>query len=165
MSVQGAADAVKDAVDTVAEKVQDATIGDKSAEGSTPNLLLDEVTGEKVSKSELKKRQKAREREAKKAEAAATKQAPPPPKKKAGSEQEEEAKLNPNVSVISWQCGSERSLTWCDAAILRDPVTRHQAHEGDPEPESIPSQVQGHIRPPQLPERIWPPQEGRACAG
>lgn len=103
MSVQGAADAVKDTVEAVAEKVQQATIGDNkdaapSAEGSTPNLLLDEVTGEKVSKSELKKRQKQREREAKKAEAAATKQAPPPPKKKAGSAEEEEAKLNPNVS-------------------------------------------------------------------
>jgi len=110
MSVQGAADAVKDSVQAVAEKVQEATISDNtnqdaapaqaSADGTTPNLLLDEVTGEKVSKSELKKRQKQREREAKKAEAAATKQAPPPPKKKAGSAEEEEAKLNPNVSCF-----------------------------------------------------------------
>lgn len=36
------------------------------AEGSTPNLHKDEVTGEMVSKSELKKRQKKREAEAKK---------------------------------------------------------------------------------------------------
>ena len=111
MSVQGAADTVKDTVEAVAEKVQQATIGNKdgaaSAEGSTPNLLLDEVTGEMVSKSELKKRQKQREREAKKAEAAATKQAPPPPKRKAGSAVEDEAKLNPNVSssatMALWQ--------------------------------------------------------------
>ena len=114
MSVQGAADAVKDTVQAVVDKVQEATISDNkpaeasaaaaatpSGDGSTPNLLLDEVTGEKVSKSELKKRQKQREREAKKAEAAATKQAPPPPKKKVNAD-EEEAKLNPNVSV-PWQ--------------------------------------------------------------
>ena len=45
------------------------------------NLLLDEVTGERVSKTELKKRQKQREKEAKKTESRATKQAPPAPKK------------------------------------------------------------------------------------
>lgn len=62
------------------------------------NLLLDEVTGERVSKTELKKRQKAREKDAKKAEREATRQAPPPPKKKAASAEEDDAKLNPNVS-------------------------------------------------------------------
>lgn len=36
------------------------------AEGSVPNLHRDEVTGEMVSKSELKKRQKKREADAKK---------------------------------------------------------------------------------------------------
>jgi hypothetical protein len=36
------------------------------AEGSVPNLHKDEVTGEMVSKSELKKRQKKREADAKK---------------------------------------------------------------------------------------------------
>lgn len=37
-----------------------------AAEGSVPNLHRDEVTGEMVSKSELKKRQKKREADAKK---------------------------------------------------------------------------------------------------
>lgn len=37
-----------------------------AAEGSAPNMHKDEVTGEMVSKSELKKRQKKRDAEAKK---------------------------------------------------------------------------------------------------
>lgn len=40
-------------------------MSDKPAE-STPNLHLDEVTGERISKTELKKRQKKREAEQKK---------------------------------------------------------------------------------------------------
>lgn len=61
----------------------------------TANLHLDEVTGEKVSKSELKKRQKARETEKKKAEKAAA--APPKTeKKKTVSMEDNEAELNPN---------------------------------------------------------------------
>ena len=39
---------------------------------SMSNLLLDEITGQKVSKTELKKRQKLRQRSAKKTEKAAT---------------------------------------------------------------------------------------------
>lgn len=63
-------------------------------EASVANLLLDEVTGERVSKTELKKRQKLREREAKKKEKEAN--APPKPEKKVSAE-EEEANLTPNV--------------------------------------------------------------------
>ncbi|RMZ90724.1 hypothetical protein DV736_g2053, partial [Chaetothyriales sp. CBS 134916] len=61
----------------------------------TANLHLDEVTGERVSKSELKKRIKLREQEAKKAAKAAA--APPKqaPKKKANDEIDE-SNLNPN---------------------------------------------------------------------
>ncbi|KAL4887002.1 hypothetical protein BJY04DRAFT_177012 [Aspergillus karnatakaensis] len=66
----------------------------KEAEASLANLLLDEVTGEKVSKTELKKRQKMREREAKKQEKAAA--APPKPAQKKASAEEEEANLTPN---------------------------------------------------------------------
>lgn len=62
-------------------------------EASVANLLLDEVTGERVSKTELKKRQKMREREAKKKEKEAN--APPKPEKKVSAE-EEEANLTPN---------------------------------------------------------------------
>ncbi|EYE95164.1 lysine--tRNA ligase KRS1 [Aspergillus ruber CBS 135680] len=67
--------------------------GVKDAEASMANLLLDEVTGEKVSKTELKKRQKLREKEAKKKEKEAA--APPKTQKKASAE-EEEANLTPN---------------------------------------------------------------------
>ncbi|KAL2870488.1 lysine--tRNA ligase KRS1 [Aspergillus lucknowensis] len=66
----------------------------KEAEASLANLLLDEVTGEKVSKSELKRRQKNREREAKKKEKEAS--APPKPATKKVSAEEEEANLTPN---------------------------------------------------------------------
>ncbi|KAL4922270.1 hypothetical protein BDW62DRAFT_172167 [Aspergillus aurantiobrunneus] len=66
----------------------------KEAEASMANLLLDEVTGEKVSKSELKKRQKLREKEAKKKEKEAA--APPKPAQKKASAEEEEANLTPN---------------------------------------------------------------------
>jgi lysyl-tRNA synthetase, class II len=58
------------------------------------NLHLDEVTGERVSKSELKKRQKARERDAKKAEKAAA--APPKPAAPKKSAEEDEKELTPN---------------------------------------------------------------------
>ncbi|KAL1649522.1 lysyl-tRNA synthetase [Diplodia intermedia] len=55
------------------------------------NLLLDEVTGERISKTELKRRQKQREKDAKKAEKAAA--APPKAKKE---KQENEEELTPN---------------------------------------------------------------------
>lgn len=67
----------------------------KEAEVSMANLQLDSVTGEMVSKSELKKRLKLREREAKKKEKEAA--APPKAQKKVSAE-EEEANLSPNVS-------------------------------------------------------------------
>ena len=64
-------------------------------ENSVANLLLDDVTGEKVSKTELKKRQKLREKESRKKDKAAA--APPKAEKKVSAE-EEEANLTPNVS-------------------------------------------------------------------
>ncbi|KAF8950814.1 lysyl-tRNA synthetase, partial [Haplosporangium bisporale] len=62
------------------------------------NLHLDEATGEMVSKSELKKRIKNREKEAKKAEKAASAPAPAvsEKKEKTVSAAEEEESLNPN---------------------------------------------------------------------
>lgn len=99
MSAQQAADAVKDAVSNVADKVSQLTTGEGSAAGGTqPNLLKDDVTGEMVSKTELKKRQKQREKDAKKAERDANKTVPPASKRKAGAEAEDESQLNPNVS-------------------------------------------------------------------
>lgn len=89
----------------------------KEVEASVANLLLDEVTGEKVSKSELKKRQKLREKEAKKKEKEAA--APPKPAKKASAE-EEEANLTPNVSVDATARNAELQTDPCHPAILRN---------------------------------------------
>lgn len=63
----------------------------------TANLHLDEVTGERVSKSELKKRLKQRQLEEKKKEKAAA--APPKPQKPQKNDNAEidESNLNPNV--------------------------------------------------------------------
>lgn len=75
-----------------------ADTGDSLAQ-DTANLHLDEVTGEKVSKSELKKRQKQRQLEEKKKEkAAAAAAAPPKAEKKAANAELDESNLNPNVS-------------------------------------------------------------------
>jgi len=60
------------------------------------NLHLDDVTGERVSKSELKKRQKQRETERKKAEKAA---AAPPKQEKKKTGDVDESDLNPNVCL------------------------------------------------------------------
>ncbi|KAF2092088.1 lysyl-tRNA synthetase [Saccharata proteae CBS 121410] len=82
------AETVKDAVAGIVEKVT-------GAEEGVANLHLDEVTGEKVSKSELKKRQKQREKDAKRAEKAAT--APPKPaSSKPKNAEEDEKELTPN---------------------------------------------------------------------
>ncbi|KAK5136786.1 Protein kinase [Meristemomyces frigidus] len=108
MSAQQAADAVKDTVQSVADKVQSLTTNDYAATGSdgtpagsTPanappaaNHLLDEVTGEYVSKTELKKRQKLREKA--QAKAGKEKKAPPAAKRKAGGDDDDESKLSPH---------------------------------------------------------------------
>lgn len=57
------------------------------------NLHLDDVTGEMISKSELKKRQKARQKEAEKAEKAA--KAPPKPAAAKKSNEADEKALDP----------------------------------------------------------------------
>jgi lysyl-tRNA synthetase class 2 len=95
MAAEQAREVVENAVQAVAQGVEQLTTG----EGSQVNLILDEVTGERVSKTELKKRQKQREKEKQKAEREATRQAPPQPKRKAAEEDEE--KLNANVSTIN----------------------------------------------------------------
>ncbi|KOS43336.1 hypothetical protein ACN38_g5758 [Penicillium nordicum] len=67
----------------------------QEATASIANLILDDVTGEKVSKTELKRRQKQREKDAKKKEKEAA--APPKPKaEKKSSAEEDEANLTPN---------------------------------------------------------------------
>ena len=113
MASQETVDSVKDAVQDVADKVKDMTTSEGSA-AAQPALLLDEVTGERVSKTELKKRQKQREKDAKKAEKDATKQAPPQPKRKAISQEEEEGKLNANVSIFLGRqvgCGKHAEMS------------------------------------------------------
>jgi hypothetical protein len=139
---------------------EEGTSAAASLNETVANLHLDEVTGEKVSKSELKKRQKLRlkEVEKKKKEAAA------PPKaataKKSNAEADEK-ELNPNVcltiaQIISaiQELGSlklcQRMRTGTDSprvfiAIFRDPVTQHQQAHTNSGANSIPPQV-----PPQL---------------
>jgi len=70
---------------------------DAAPTAAIANLILDEVTGEKVSKTELKKRNKQRENEKKKAAKAAAAPPKPVPVKKTNLEAEEK-ELNPNVS-------------------------------------------------------------------
>ncbi|KAL1976182.1 hypothetical protein VTN31DRAFT_2464 [Thermomyces dupontii] len=70
-----------------------ADSGVKEAEASMANLVLDELTGERVSKSEFKRRQKKREQEAKKKEKEA---AAPPKAPKKVSPEEEENNLSPH---------------------------------------------------------------------
>ncbi|KAI4099099.1 MAG: hypothetical protein L6R37_006147 [Teloschistes peruensis] len=72
------------------------------------NLHLDEVTGEKVSKSELKKRQKQRQQEEKKREKAAAAPAKAKPEK-AMSAEEEESNLTPN-QYYEIRCGKIQKL-------------------------------------------------------
>ena len=92
MSTQQAADAAKNAVQSVADGVKNLTTSDGNP---APNSILDEATGEYVSKTELKRRQKLREKEAKKKDKEAA--APPKAAKKTSAE-DEEANLTPNVS-------------------------------------------------------------------
>lgn len=106
------ADTIKDAVEGIAEKVQNVTIGSSSTAPATdnvapnaPNLQKDEETGEMVSKSELKKRQKSREAAKKKADRAAN--APPPKEKK---EKVDVSDLNPNVSISATNWKGQRRL-------------------------------------------------------
>ena len=77
----------------------DAPAPTKSLEESVANLHLDEVTGEKVSKSELKKRIKQRQKDEEKAKKAAA--APPKPvKEKKSNAEDEEKELTPNVCLF-----------------------------------------------------------------
>ena len=85
-------------------------------------LQLDEVTGERVSKTELKKRQKARDKEAKKAEKEASKQPPPPPKRKAVSQDEEESNLPANVSSATSLTAISDAFVLHSAPAARDCV-------------------------------------------
>ena len=96
-------------LDPVRKKSGIETIPHTSVKMSTaqtppaPNLQLDEVTGEMVSKSELKKRQKARAAEAKKAEKAAAQ-----PQKEKSVKEVALADLNPNVSArVKWRSQSD----------------------------------------------------------
>ncbi|KAK1057074.1 lysyl-tRNA synthetase [Friedmanniomyces endolithicus] len=92
-SPQRVAETLKESVQQVTDKVQEMTTADNAGAAGGPSQLLDEVTGEHVSKSELKKRQKQREKDKQKAEREATRQPPPAAKRKAGPVEEE---LNPH---------------------------------------------------------------------
>lgn len=84
------------------------------------NLHLDEVTGERVSKTELKKRQKQRQKEAEKAAKAAN--APPKPSSKPkNAAGDEEKDLNPNqYHEIRSRHISERTSLFFSIHIAHD---------------------------------------------
>ena len=67
--------------------------------GSTVNLHADPVTGEMISKSELKKREKQRAKDAAKAEKKAAAPAPAAGEKKEKSEKDNEEELDAGVSA------------------------------------------------------------------
>ncbi|KAK5142866.1 Protein kinase [Oleoguttula sp. CCFEE 6159] len=91
---QGAQNAVQQVTDKVGELTAGSNAGEAaSSTTAAQQTYLDDVTGEHVSKSELKKRKKQREKDDKKAEKAAA--APPKPVKKVSAE-ENEAELTPN---------------------------------------------------------------------
>jgi hypothetical protein len=106
------------------------------------NLHLDEVTGERVSKSELKKRTKQRQKEEeKKAREAA---APPKPvvAKKSNAEADEK-ELNPNVGPYPQlqRYNETFRLMAGYTAIFRDSLPQHQQAPNDQAPEPISSQI------------------------
>ncbi|KAK5013286.1 lysyl-tRNA synthetase [Cryomyces antarcticus] len=95
---QGAQNAVQQVTDKVGELTAGSNAGEAaSSTTAAQQTYLDDVTGEHVSKSELKKRKKQREKDDKKAEKAAA--APPKPVKKVSAE-ENEAELTPNVCQV-----------------------------------------------------------------
>lgn len=91
---------------------------------SVAKLILDDVTGEEVSKTELKRRQKQREAERKKAEKAAA--APPKAEKK--STGVDESQLTPNVrshrTMGLWKCSHVSSNTSRFAVDVSMPYDR-----------------------------------------
>lgn len=108
------------------------------------NLHLDEVTGERVSKSELKKRVKQRQKD----EAKAAKDAAAPPKAvvaKKSSDEADEKELNPNVRARYFvqTCASDTDNA---VAILRDPIAQHQQTSPDQGPQPLPTQVPPELR-------------------
>ncbi|KAF2417433.1 putative Lysyl-tRNA synthetase [Tothia fuscella] len=103
------AEQIKEAVQVVTDKVAGTTIGSGSTDAaaqSQPNLQKDEETGEMVSKSELKKRTKARQAAAKKAEKAA---AAPPPKAEKKKDKVDMSDLNPN-QFFEMRCREVKDL-------------------------------------------------------
>lgn len=78
---------------------------------SSENLHTDPVTGEKISKSELKRRQKQREKDEKKKEKEAA--LPARPKKEGAGKKEDVEELNPNVRVQGFNTGSSCANAVC----------------------------------------------------
>ena len=91
----------------------DSAAPGKTVEEQVANLHLDSVTGEMVSKSELKKREKSRKKEAFKAEKAPVAQST----KKAASAETTEKDLNPNVRAFRY-FGVDLAIADVKLAIL-----------------------------------------------
>lgn len=109
------------------------------ADASAPEmakLILDEVTGEQVSKTELKRRQKQRQKEEGKKKKEA--EAPPKPLKKESGEAEEKD-LNPNVRETLRVFQS--ILLTQSVAIFRNSFAQHSEASSIAKPKPIPTQV------------------------
>lgn len=125
------------------------------AADAVANLHVDDVTGEKISKSELKRRQKARAIEKKKSEKAAT--APvkddkgvPLKAEKKGAAEDDESNLTPSVSSPPL-CPPTANTP---PAIFRDPKRPCQETERVSRSQSLSPQVPDQRRPPRFPQQI-----------
>lgn len=95
MSEQHVASAVKAGLGSVTQQANDLKVVGSKVDGSVSGSLLDQETGQWVSKNELKKRQKQRERERLKAEGEVNRQTPSDIKERAEG-QEEKGELSAN---------------------------------------------------------------------
>lgn len=128
------------------------------AAAALAKLHLDEVTGEMISKTELKKRQKARERDAQKKEKQAAKPAPEASNTKSAEAREDE--LTPNQVCAALLVPE---LTLCQASELRGVLTaRHTKQYFEIRSKTVNElHAQGKAYPHKVRMRQSPP---RSCA-
>lgn len=102
MSEQHTASATEAAIQNATQQIKNPKMAQNKVDGRASGSLLDQETGEYVSKNELKKRQKQRERERLKAEREGNRQNLPEIKKGAnGSEEEGELSANQYFEIRS----------------------------------------------------------------
>lgn len=133
--------------------------------GSTVNLHADPVTGEMISKSELKKREKQRAKDAARAEKKAAAPAPSTGEKKEKSEKDNEEELDAGVSAqksgpYHWSCCIFSHLRF--VGILRSKMQEDSGSARVQDSRPLPSQVPRHSVRTQLHRGV---RQGRRCQG